>query len=133
MPRIWVCACSFHPPAERFRRRNVSTASLQDRPVTQLGLFQEQNAGPAGLRYQAEFVSKAAENELISRISQLPLQRFQFGAFEGQRRVAWFGYRFDYTANRLADADPVPDWLASVISSIEEFGGLPAASVRQIL
>src|SRR5436305_968383 len=76
---------------------------------------------------------RATEAELISRIAQLPLQPFQFGAFEGKRRVAWFGYRYDYTAKRLADAGPIPDWLTSVISSVEKFGDLPSASVRQIL
>lgn len=59
--------------------------------MSQLALFDGQNVGPAGLRYQPEFISAADERELIAGISALPLQPFQFGAFEGHRRVKSFG------------------------------------------
>jgi alkylated DNA repair dioxygenase AlkB len=101
--------------------------------MTQFGLFTDQSAGPAGLRYQPEFVPQATESELISRISELPLQPFQFGAFEGKRRVASFGFRYDYTLGKLQEAEPIPGWLTSIIASVERFGELPEASVRQIL
>jgi alkylated DNA repair dioxygenase AlkB len=101
--------------------------------MAQLALFPEPAAGPAGLRYQPGFVAEAAETELISRIAELPLQPFQFGAFEGKRRVASFGYRYDYALQRLAEADPIPAWLAPVARSVESFGDLPPGSVRQIL
>lgn len=101
--------------------------------MTQFALFPDQSAGPAGLRYQPEFISEATERELISRISELPLQPFQFGAFEGKRRVASFGFRYDYDQRKLREADPIPAWLTPVIGSVEKFGGLPAGSVRQIL
>jgi alkylated DNA repair dioxygenase AlkB len=101
--------------------------------MAQLALFPDQSPGPAGLRYQPEFVSKTTESELISRISELPLQPFQFGAFEGKRRVASFGFRYDYTLRRIQEADPIPAWLTSIARPVETFGGLPAGSVRQIL
>jgi alkylated DNA repair dioxygenase AlkB len=101
--------------------------------MAQLALFPDQDAGPKGLRYQPEFVSATAESELIARISELPLQPFQFGAFEGRRRVASFGFRYDYALRKLQEADPIPGWLASIIPSVENFGELPDGSVRQIL
>ena len=101
--------------------------------MAQLALFPEQNTGPAGLRYQPEFISEAAEKEFVWRISQLPLKPFQFGAYEGKRRVASFGFRYDYSLRKLRDADPIPDWLTPIISSVEKFGGLRGGSVRQIL
>jgi alkylated DNA repair dioxygenase AlkB len=101
--------------------------------MAQLALFPDPAVGPAGLRYQSGFVSEAIETELISRIAELPLQPFQFGAFEGKRRVASFGYRYDYSLQRLAEADPIPAWLAPIARSVESFGHLPPESVRQIL
>lgn len=101
--------------------------------MTQLDLFTKQSAGPAGLRYQPGFVPAASERELIARISELPLQPFQFGAFEGKRRVASFGFRYDYALRKLQGATPIPGWLTSIIASIERFGELPEGSVRQIL
>jgi alkylated DNA repair dioxygenase AlkB len=101
--------------------------------MTQLALFPDSRGGPTGLRYQPEFISEAAENEIVSIISQLPLQPFQFGAFEGKRRVASFGFRYDYEQRKLREADPIPAWLTPIIASVEKFGELPAGSVRQIL
>jgi alkylated DNA repair dioxygenase AlkB len=101
--------------------------------MAQLALFPDPSAGPAGLRYEAQFVSETTERELISRISELPLKPFQFGAFEGKRRVASFGFRYDYTLQRIQEAEPIPGWLASIARSVETFADLPAGSVRQIL
>src|SRR6185437_16778683 len=66
-----------------------------------LNLFAAASTAPDGLRYREEFITAADEAELIRRLGELPLQPFQFGAFEGKRRVASFGFRYDYTERRL--------------------------------
>ena len=101
--------------------------------MSQLALFPDQVAGPKGLRYVPEFVSRETERELISRIAELPLQPFQFGAFEGNRRVKSFGFRYDNTAQKMLEAEPIPEWLHAIARSVEGFGDLPAGSVRQML
>jgi alkylated DNA repair dioxygenase AlkB len=98
----------------------------------QLSFFAETPPAPEGLRYEADFVSPDAERELIAQIAALPLQPFQFGQFEGKRRVASFGYRYDYTLRRLQEAEPVPAWLKPVIAEVEAFGG-PQTEIAQIL
>ena len=67
----------------------------------QLALFERSRPEPEGLRYAADFVSLAIEQNLISTICALPLQPFQFGQFEGNRRVASFGFRYDYASRQL--------------------------------
>lgn len=99
----------------------------------QLTLFGGDTAAPEGLRYQSEFISKGEEHNLITHLRALPLAPFQFGAFEGKRRVASFGWRYDYFEHQLAQANELPPWLAPVIAHVEAFAGLPASSVRQIL
>lgn len=101
--------------------------------MTQLGLLAEPEAWPAGLRYADNFIEAAAEQELIGRIAALPLQRFQFGAFEGNRRVAWFGYQYDYSLQRLAEAEPIPNWVAPIARQAEAWAGLTEGSVQQVL
>ena len=101
--------------------------------MSQLALFDDQTSEPNGLRYAGEFVSAASEQELIARISALPLKPFQFGAFEGNRRVKSFGFRYDYTLQRLQPSEPIPEWLEGLAREVERFGGLREASVRQIL
>jgi alkylated DNA repair dioxygenase AlkB len=98
----------------------------------QSAFFPGLSPGPEGLRYATEFVSPETEQELIARIAALPLQPFQFGQYEGKRRVASFGFRYDYTLRRLRDADPVPDWLGPIIEQVEAFGGR-SSQIRQVL
>jgi alkylated DNA repair dioxygenase AlkB len=87
---------------------------------------------PEGLHYAAEFISPAVERELIDHISALPLQPFQFGAYEGKRRVASFGFRYDYTLKRLQRAEPMPSWLGPLIGTVEAFGG-SSTRIQQVL
>jgi alkylated DNA repair dioxygenase AlkB len=98
----------------------------------QLAFFAPSSLEPEGLRYSPEFVSPATEQKLIAHIAALPLQPFQFGQYEGKRRVASFGFSYDYSLRRLQDADPIPDWLAPIIAQVEAFGG-PSTQIRQVL
>ena len=61
------------------------------------------------------------------------LAPFQFGAFEGNRRVAWFGWQYDYSSQKLQPAETVPHWLDPFIARIEAFADLAHGSVRQVL
>jgi alkylated DNA repair dioxygenase AlkB len=78
---------------------------------------------PEGLGYQQHFISAATEKALIEQIAALPLQPFQFGQYEGKRRVASFGIRYDYDQRQLQEAKPIPDWLTPLIGNVETFGG----------
>lgn len=98
----------------------------------QLALFDSSFPAPEGLHYSADFVSPAVEQELITAISALPLRPFQFGAFEGKRRVASFGFRYDYNLRQLEQAEPVPAWLVETMERVETFGG-PATRIGQVL
>jgi alkylated DNA repair dioxygenase AlkB len=98
----------------------------------QLALFDKVRAEPEGLRYAADFVSPAIERELVQCIRTVPLQPFQFGQFEGKRRVASFGFRYDYDQRQLKRAQPIPAWLAEVVASVENFGG-PGVRIQQVL
>jgi alkylated DNA repair dioxygenase AlkB len=98
----------------------------------QLAFFPELSGAPQGLRYASEFIAPSIEQELIAHIGSLPLQPFQFGQYEGKRRVASFGFSYDYTLRRLQDAEPIPEWLGPIVSQVETFGG-PSTQVRQIL
>jgi alkylated DNA repair dioxygenase AlkB len=98
----------------------------------QLSMFNAQSTGPEGLRYLSEFITREVEEELIGRVRELPLQPFQFGQFEGKRRIASFGYQYDYSLKRLTPAEPIPSWLGNIIEAVESFGG-PSTEISQVL
>jgi hypothetical protein len=97
----------------------------------QLALFLETTPSLEGLRYQPNFISPAEEQDLIGHIRALPLAPLQFGAFEGKRRVASFGWRYDYGQQKLGQAEDVPAWITPVIADVEVFAGLPAGAVQR--
>jgi alkylated DNA repair dioxygenase AlkB len=99
----------------------------------QLTLFDEKTSQPAGFNVESEFISVDDECELIKHIRELPLEQFQFGAFEGKRRVASFRSHYDYTTGRLVEAKPLPDWLMTSISRIERIFELPEHAIQQVL
>jgi alkylated DNA repair dioxygenase AlkB len=98
----------------------------------QFSLFADSLSRPEGLRFAEEFVSLTEEETLSGHIAALPLKPFQFGQYEGKRRVASFGFRYDYTMRRLEEADPIPEWLSPTIEKVEAFGG-PGTQIRQVL
>ncbi len=98
----------------------------------QLDLFSQADAFPQGLGYAEAFVSPTLERELIGHVSALPLQPFQFGAFEGKRRVASFGFRYDYTSQSLQQAEPIPEWFGPLVERVEQYGGR-GTRIAQIL
>jgi alkylated DNA repair dioxygenase AlkB len=105
---------------------------LEFRLPDQFALFADAPALPDGLRYAADFIPEAVERDLIAHVAALPLQPFQFGQYEGKRRVASFGWRYDYSERRLISADPISDWLAPLIEQVEAFGG-PQTRIDQVL
>jgi len=99
----------------------------------QASLFSHQVEGPEGLRYYPDFISAAEERALIGHIEALPLTPFQFGAFEGKRRVAWFGWRYDYGEQALMPAEALPGWIEAYAWRVEDLAGVERGSVAQIL
>jgi alkylated DNA repair dioxygenase AlkB len=98
----------------------------------QLALFAGDSALPEGLQYAADFISRPLERKLIAGVTSLSLRPFQFGEYEGKRRVASFGWRYDYSLRRLLPAEPIPDWLTPLIEQVEAFGG-PGMRIGQVL
>jgi alkylated DNA repair dioxygenase AlkB len=85
------------------------------------------------LRYQPGFISAAEERRLIGAIRELPLAPFQFGPFEGRRRVASFGFRYDFRNHRLLEAEPIPEFVREILQRAEIFGQLSGGSIKHVL
>lgn len=101
--------------------------------MRQLSLFEAKAEKPDGLLYWPDFVSLEEEHELTERFASLPLAPFQFGAFEGKRRVASFGWKYDYTQQRMTSAAEIPHWIRPVIARVEKAAAMRTGDVQQLL
>ena len=64
---------------------------------------------PAGWDYRTDFVSMQEEAELLKAIAALPLEEARYRGYVARRRVAHFGTDYDFGANRLLPAPPLPE------------------------
>ena len=96
-------------------------------------LFDLPPVAPEGFRYRDDFLSPAEEAELAAHLAELDFEPFQFRGYEARRRVHSFGYRYDFNAQKLEAADPIPDWLADVRARAEAFAGVAPGALQQLL
>lgn len=100
---------------------------------TQLSLFDRAPSWPDGFAYRPELISPALERDLIHQIAALALTPFEFHGHFGNRRVASFGWRYDFAERRIDSASAVPDFLLDAREHAATFAGRPAAAFEQIL
>jgi alkylated DNA repair dioxygenase AlkB len=101
--------------------------------MNQLSLFAPSALPPDGLQYWPEFVTPTEERELIEHIAELELRPFQFGAYEGKRRVTSFGRAYDFTRQRLEAAPCPPSWLGMYIDRVERLSTAREGKIAQVL
>jgi alkylated DNA repair dioxygenase AlkB len=89
---------------------------------------------PQGMRYQEEFLLPAEEADLIARIEQLPLAPMKYQQYEARRRVVYYGGQYDFTAQKLEQADPLPDWLEPLCAKAAAWiGGTPGQFTQALV
>ncbi len=101
--------------------------------MAQLALFADKKPLPQGLQYRPDFLRPAEEQALVRHIEALPFEPFQFGNYEGKRRVVFYGVRYDFTHQRLEKAADLPDWIMPYVRRTEEFAKLASGSIRHAL
>jgi alkylated DNA repair dioxygenase AlkB len=79
---------------------------------------------PRGFAYREALFSASEERKLVGIFETLPLKPFEFHGYRGNRRIASFGWRYDYGARHLRVADPIPAFLRPLLELAAQFGGL---------
>lgn len=88
---------------------------------------------PDGFRYQADILPSEEEQELIERISDLPLKEFEFHGYTGKRRVISFGWHYDFGMEKLRQAEEIPIFLQRSRERAAAFAGLLAGDLPHVL
>lgn len=102
--------------------------------AVQLSLLEDAAELPQGLRYADDLISPAEECGLTTYIATLPLVEFEFaGGFRGNRRVLSFGWRFDYSVQKIIEVSAIPPQLLGLREKAAAFCGRPASDLEQAL
>jgi alkylated DNA repair dioxygenase AlkB len=119
------------------RQRRLSATSAASEPLSalshQAGRAGAAPAWPEGLCYHPGLISGTEEEALIAHLQELSFAPFQFGIYEGKRRIVSFGARYDFTHQRLEEAAAIPDWLQPFARRCEQVTGLSPGSIRHAL
>ncbi len=99
----------------------------------QIDLFAPPPALPEGLRHADGVLSPDVADAVVARLGDLPFQAFDFHGFKGLRRIVSFGARYDFSAARLREAEPLPDFLAPVRDAAAAFAGVDPAAFAHVL
>lgn len=88
---------------------------------------------PNGFRYQTELISAVEEAALLAHFPQLPLREFEFHGYTGKRRVASYGWRYDFAARRVDKAEMIPPFLLPLREQAAAFAGVAPRALQQVL
>lgn len=99
----------------------------------QLSLFDAPPALPDGLRYAGDVISAPEADRLVEAFADLPFEAFDFHGFKGNRRVVSFGWRYDFSAARLKDAEPMPAFLGAARRAAADFAGVNPAVIEHAM
>ena len=86
-----------------------------------------------GFIYQGEFISREEEFALAAAIRRLQLGPVVFRGVEAKRRVAQFGWDYQFGSRKATPAAPVPEFLVGLRSKAGLFAGLEPAALEEVL
>ena len=88
---------------------------------------------PAGFRYERNFVTPEEEIELVRHIEKLPLKEFEFHGYLGKRRVISFGQHYNFEAEAMVGAGPIPSFILPLRERVAQFAAIAADDIPHVL
>ena len=88
---------------------------------------------PQGFRYQEALISSGEEEQLLSRLRDLPFREFEFHGYTGKRRVVSFGWKYDFSDRALLKVDDIPEFLLALRKPAAHFAAMRPESLQHAL
>lgn len=104
-------------------------AAYTDQPA----LFDGVQSGPPGLQYESGFLTVDEERDLLDSISALALHEADYRGYTARRRIASYGSGYDFDANTLRPAPPMPEFLQPLRARVADRLGVEAACLTHAL
>ena len=88
---------------------------------------------PDGFRYAPDVLTRDEERALLEQVRTLPFREFEFHGHLGKRRTVSYGWRYDFAAEALREAEAMPAFLLPVRERAAAFAGIAAEQLQQVL
>jgi alkylated DNA repair dioxygenase AlkB len=100
----------------------------------QADLFDRDGRLPEGFSYRTDLLEPQCERALLTQLSGLAFREFEFHGFQAKRRVAWFGWRYDFNGGGLRRTEePLPSFLEPVRDQAAAYAQIAPAELQQVL
>ena len=86
---------------------------------------------PDGWDYREDFIGLEEETGLLEAIAALPMHEARYKGYTARRRVAHFGFAYDYDDNRLVPSPPLPASLEPLRAKAAHWIGEPGRRPRE--
>ncbi|HWB34035.1 MAG TPA: alpha-ketoglutarate-dependent dioxygenase AlkB [Candidatus Paceibacterota bacterium] len=103
------------------------------RAAAQGKLFDIPASLPNGLVYRPDFLTPAEEEVLIAYLENLPMVHPTSEGYEAKRRLAVFGWSYDFRREKLIEGPPLPSFLRSSQRKIAKWLSISPARVVEAL
>jgi alkylated DNA repair dioxygenase AlkB len=88
---------------------------------------------PPGMVYETNFLTPPEEASLVALVERMPLAEMRYKSFTARRRVMSFGGKYDFNANQLEAAAPLPAELEPLRRKVADWLGVEPAAFTQVL
>lgn len=92
----------------------------------QAELFTVPTATPSGFVYEPQFLARGEEAALLDAIRTLPFEEAKYKQYTARRRTVSYGSRYDFGANQVLEAPPLPPLLFPLRERIAAWTGIEA-------
>jgi alkylated DNA repair dioxygenase AlkB len=96
-------------------------------------LFQLEPVLPAGFIYYPEFISSREESQLLLEIKEIELHTFHFQGYEAKRKVASFGYDWNFEKQVLSKGREIPPSFGWLIERVASTCSIPQDEIAELL
>jgi alkylated DNA repair dioxygenase AlkB len=106
-------------------RRHASSA--------QGDLFEAPDPSPGGFEYRPDVLPPSEETALAATLAGLSFEPFDFHGHKANRRVVWFGLRYDYGRRAVVEVEPIPAFLEPLRRRVAVLFGRRETAFQQVL
>jgi alkylated DNA repair dioxygenase AlkB len=96
-------------------------------------LFPIEPVTPSGFQYFPDFLSRAEEDILLEALPSIPLHTFMFQGYEAKRKVASFGYDWNFETRKLSKGKDIPTVFDPLMQKVSSFLKIPLPDFAEVL